>query len=632
MSVFGARGYRDHGPDFADSLDMENAGSRLYGRQGQVPRLPVPPLEHTMGIFLESVKPLVTAEEFVETKRKVDEFVKSGQAEILQNRLKELDAKRSNSSWFIKAWNELAYLGYRDSVVWNVSYFLQLKDEPAFAMSPTRRAARFVYHSLFFRELVVSGDLDPDMRKKVPMSNSQYKYMFNACRMPGDGMDVVRTYDPSKYRHIVVARKNRFYSFDVLDSKGSPKSIREIEVQLGRIVSMADRVGIDEDAVGVLTAGDRDVWFEDRKRLVSGVPPEACELNRASLEKIESSIIMVCFDDTSPTTREEIGRALIHSDGRNRFWDKSIQVVFFENGRAGFVGEHAMMDGLTTTRLVNFTLERMFGDSPEICFPSTSDELTSTACLLDEPTCQRFALSKSAKDAIATAGRVFDDIISTKELKVLMFHGYGKEQIKKFGMSPDAYAQMVIQLAYYKTFGVFRGTYESTQTRSFLHGRTEVTRSVSTASVEFCQAMTSGKALAKECHEKLLAATKAHSAFTSKAANGMGCDRHLLGLKLMLKKGERIPELYSDIGYSRSGTWAISTSGLVGELMDGWGFGEVVPHGVGIGYSVQNNRLRFTVSSRHKEQEWAARMVANLEASLLEMRDICEANKPKSKL
>ena len=54
------------------------------------------------------------------------------------------------------------------------------------------------------------------------------------------------------------------------------------------------------------------------------------------------------------------------------------------------------------------------------------------------------------------------------------YTGYGKGLIKKFKMSPDAYAQMAIQLAYYRLKGTVRATYESAQTRKYLAGRTEV--------------------------------------------------------------------------------------------------------------------------------------------------------------
>jgi carnitine O-acetyltransferase len=215
---------------------------------------------------------------------------------------------------------------------------------------------------------------------------------------------------------------------------------------------------------------------------------------------------------------------------------------------------------------------------------------------------------------------------------VLMFHGFGGEGIKKFGCSPDAFAQMAIQLAYRKTFGKCRATYESTQTRTFMHGRTEVTRSVSVDSEAFCNAVLAG-APREEIRTKLVKACEAHSKYIGKAAKGLGCDRHLLGLKFLLKPGEAVPALYADPGYTRSNHWAVSTSGLVGELMDGWCFGEVVPDGVGIGYSVQQNRLRYSVTSRHPDEKWAARMCAGLEEGLALMAGLFDdKEKPRAKL
>lgn len=258
--------------------------------------------------------------------------------------------------------------------------------------------------------------------------------------------------------------------------------------------------------------------------------------------------------------------------------------------------------------------------------------------LLDQPELCEFVLSREAEEAVNEAALNHLQVMSTKELKVLMFHGYGKAKIKTFKTSPDAFAQLAIQLAYYKTFGYVRGTYESTQTRSFLHGRTEVTRSVSNESLAFCKAMTenAGQVSPREAHELLVQATKAHSSYIGKvgsidcivcvslllvqAANGKGCDRHLFGLKMMMKPGEQVA-LFTDPAYTRSTHWGLSTSGLVGELMDGWGFGEVVADGIGVGYQVQNERLRFTITSRH---HWVDKITANLEQALLTMRTLCE--------
>lgn len=52
--------------------------------------------------------------------------------------------------------------------------------------------------------------------------------------------------------------------------------------------------------------------------------------------------------------------------------------------------------------------------------------------------------------------------------------------MKKCRVSPDAYVQMAMQLAYYRDQKAFAATYEASMTRLFKHGRTETVRYVST--------------------------------------------------------------------------------------------------------------------------------------------------------
>ena len=51
-------------------------------------------------------------------------------------------------------------------------------------------------------------------------------------------------------------------------------------------------------------------------------------------------------------------------------------------------------------------------------------------------------------------------------------------------------------------------------------------------------------------------------------------DRHLFGLKRMLKEGEALPEIYKDPAFSLSSKWELSTSQLSSKYLDGWGYGE----------------------------------------------------------
>lgn len=79
----------------------------------------------------------------------------------------------------------------------------------------------------------------------------------------------------------------------------------------------------------------------------------------------------------------------------------------------------------------------------------------------------------------------------------------------------------------------------------------------------------------------LTAATKAHNAYTRDASTGKGCDRHFMGLKLMMREGESHP-LFQDPLFQQSQDWILSTSGLsAGDRFYGTGFGTVWPNGYG---------------------------------------------------
>ncbi len=100
-----------------------------------------------------------------------------------------------------------------------------------------------------------------------------------------------------------------------------------------------------------------------------------------------------------------------------------------------------------------------------------------------------FALNGKLIKSLEQAEVDFDALAGKHDLRVVNFEGYGKNLIKKFGVSPDAFAQMAIQLAYFKLYGVSRATYESSGTRKYKYGRTETGRSVSIESVAWVKAM-----------------------------------------------------------------------------------------------------------------------------------------------
>jgi len=67
-------------------------------------------------------------------------------------------------------------------------------------------------------------------------------------------------------------------------------------------------------------------------------------------------------------------------------------------------------------------------------------------------------------------------------------------------------------------------------------------------------------------------AARAHNALTRDAIRGKGIDRHLFGLRLLMREGEEA-QLFQDPLFTRSETWKLSTSGLFrGEKFLGTGY------------------------------------------------------------
>ncbi|CEG38794.1 carnitine o-acetyltransferase [Plasmopara halstedii] len=616
-NIFGPQGFRECWGDYRAEADLEDPSCSLYRFQRDLPRLPVPLLKESIELYLETLRPLTSPAEFARAKELAIEFLRpSGIGEKLQSRLLARAKDRNDSSYLAEWWNTLGYLQVRDPVVFNVSYFIHFADSvhPK-QRSNIGRAAALLRGSVLFAAQVANGSIEPEQlgKNKTPLCATAYKYMFNACRIPRRKQDSYRIYDPMLHTHAVVMRHNNFFLLELLDPRTKdPLGFEALCFQLARIL---DAAGAKGSAIGVLTSQDRDLWADAREELIQASP-----LNQKSLHAIESSLLVLNLDDDAPVSRTEVARGLWHGNGRNRFFDKCVQIVVFENGKAGLLGEHSMLDGMPMARFCDYLLSRLHKGQIDLGpRGQTTQQLLHS---LVAPKQLMFRFTSKTLYNIAEAEKVFDQTVIDHEVFVQTFYGYGARSIKGFRCSPDAFVQLAIQLAYKKLFRKNVATYEASQTRTFLHGRTETTRSCSAASAKFTDAMTdaSGTITVDEKRKLLLAAASAHVAYMRKAGAGRGVDRHFLGLKLLVQPGERVP-FFEDPVMTRASHWLISTSHLTNELFDGWGWGEVVPEGVGIAYSVKDLSIQFNIACR-QHGGWAARLGHLLEESLFEMQQL----------
>ena len=107
-----------------------------------------------------------------------------------------------------------------------------------------------------------------------------------------------------------------------------------------------------------------------------------------------------------------------------------------------------------------------------------------------------------------------------------------KDAVKKFGVSPDSWAQMIVQLAYRRLLNGQKrngGTYEAATTRRFLKGRTEAIRVVSEESDAWVTSMDDPTVSSVQRKALFDAATKKHISLAKAAGQGQGVDRHIFG-------------------------------------------------------------------------------------------------------
>ncbi len=209
--------------------------------------------------------------------------------------------------------------------------------------------------------------------------------------------------------------------------------------------------------------------------------------------------------------------------------DKPLQFVVSQDGKAGLVGEHSVMDGTPTATMCDRVLDLIA--SPTFASSANSPLYANPRGALPVPL--DWAVGAETHAAIDHASDAALALIGSQALNVVRTP-YGKAAVKAFGVSPDGWSQMIIQLGYarlLKAKGWKRngGTYEAASVRKFFKGRTEAIRVVSEQSDRWVAGMDDSQADAKRRVELFKDAVKTHGTYARTAGNGRGVDRHLFG-------------------------------------------------------------------------------------------------------
>ncbi|XP_071460431.1 palmitoyl thioesterase CPT1C isoform X4 [Marmota flaviventris] len=453
----------------------------LFSYQRSLPRQPVPSVQDTVRKYLESVRPVLSDEDFDWTTGLAQEFLKL-QASLLQWYLwlKSWWASNYVSDW----WEEFVYLRSRNSLMVNSNYymmdFLYVTPTPLQAA----RAGNAVHALLLYRHRLNRQEIPPNLLMGMrPLCSAQYEKIFNTTRVPGVQKDYIRHLQDS--RHVAVFHRGRFFRVGTHSQNGL-LSPRALEQQFQRILDDPSPACPHEEHLAALTAAPRGMWAQVRKSLKT----QAAQ----ALEAVEGAAFFVSLAaEPAGLTREDpaasldaYAHALLVGRGHDRWFDKSFTLIVFSNGKLGLSVEHSWADCPISGHMWEFTLAT---ECFQLGYSADGHCKGHPDPTLPQPQRLQWDLPEQVHLSISLALRGAETLSSNVDCHVFPFSHFGKSFIKRCHLSPDSFVQMALQLAHFRDRGQFCLTYESAMTRLFLEGRTETVRSCTREACNFVRAM-----------------------------------------------------------------------------------------------------------------------------------------------
>ncbi|KAJ7067046.1 Choline/Carnitine o-acyltransferase-domain-containing protein [Mycena amicta] len=581
-------------------------------KQLTLPRLPVPELRKTLDRYLRSIEPFLLEDEsrggislqsaYALRAKWADEFA-DGVGRLCQERLLALDRASPNNWLDDNFWTNKAYLEWRAPLLINSNWWLAFLDDdriPAHAKEEQdditpwqiRRGAWLVHRVLQFKNLL-------DRTAKL----------FNIARIPKPKCDIlskpVSAANPDAQKFYVMIH-GWCYAITAYHSTSTRQllNVQDLETRI-RAANLQHLLALSPQ-------------------------------NQRTHRIICQSLLGLSLDSPArpaPLSGQTAFASHLHairstnSNVANRIFDKPCTFIVDPSTRAGASGEHSPCDALVPSIVAEWAIV----EGIDAASFDTIEPVSLPSALPHEQTEGWERLDWDVDDNITAectnAVERAKTIIDNSDADVYWFEDYGTDWIKTtINHSPDAYIQMVLQLAYVKTRGQFTATYETALTRMFKRGRTETIRTFTKESRAWVLGMADPKLSPQARRNLLHDALHVHSTLTREAATGRGIDRHLLGLKLMLRplSGEYSPFLDDEL-FQRSQTWKLSTSGLsAGHLFRGTGFGAMYEDGYGINYLAAPDMIKFGVESKFSSPHTSSKRLKDaVFESLREMRALC---------
>jgi carnitine O-acetyltransferase len=582
----------------------------------KLPRQPIPSLADTLDACVSSVSPMLNGLQRLKSKL-VFEVYGAARAKQ-QERLLTL-ARKHPVNWCAAGLSRL-WLSCRGGLPFTNNYALLLEDDPR-AESLTERAARLITAALQLYDSVRTQALPPDMVDDLPLEMGQYRRCFATHRTPRPNCDEVATITGSQ--HIAVLVGGRLH-YMVVDPARAAASLPAIQQALDHIVDQAQAHAQAEDTVavapGMLTALPRDEWARLRGDMLQD--PN----NYQTLMLLENALFVVCLDtDAAPGGLSALSANLRDGNCHNRYYDKSMQIIVTEHGKAGLCFERAAVDGSVALGFA----ARLQRES--LALPAV-DEVPPPSRPLVRMRAVDWSWSKALERRLQAAHKTIGEARDQRDIETWTVPVLGASTFKKLNISPDAAVQLALQLAGDEVTGRVPTIFEPVQIRHFAGGRMDFIMPVTAESLAAVRSLRADNANQFFVSAQIHRAAKVHQGQVAHTKSGRGLVSHLLALDAVQAEGSSHagPGVHSwrhtvlshlDKGLQallRQEVLAANGSGYAGIAS----FGPIGPRPnmLSIGYLIQEDGITFDLRADGRFRDQARALRTALESSLLRIK------------
>ncbi|KAI7796587.1 putative choline O-acetyltransferase [Triplophysa rosa] len=261
-----------------------------------LPKVPVPDLQHTLNMYLRSVKHVVSKTQFCKTKAMVEMFGKpGGLGERLQKQL--LERRDATENWMYEYWLDDMYLKNRLA--------LPVNSSPALVFP------------------------------KQPFRDFKDSLMFAA--------------------HLI----RSFFVLNVTGGS-SQLNDTDVQEELLWIYEQTQNSVQKQPAVGLLTSDSRTEWSKAREKLLKDpINRESLELMESCMCIIcldEPMGFQPSDTDRALMMLHGVGP---NKNGANRWYDKPLQFVIGADGVCGVIPEHSPSEGIVVVQCAEYLLKHM---------------------------------------------------------------------------------------------------------------------------------------------------------------------------------------------------------------------------------------------------------------------------------